>query len=272
MTDHSNVTLDEILFENRNKDYGAYELRKTYQKTISKSVLFGVSAFFGLTITTYIFAHQKEEGKELQTVIVNLTNIPEEKPEPAPPKEEPKPEPPKEQVKSVEFEPVVPVNDEKDIIESPPPTTEELAGAKISTETKSGVEDDGTIFSAPPAETPTTETVVTEMKEDNTVFTSVEVSPSYVGGMAEMYRFLSKNINYPSAAQRSNIEGRVFISFVVEKDGSITGVEVLKGLGFGCDEEATRVVKMMPKWNAGKQNGNPVRVKFTIPVSYKLDN
>lgn len=272
MTDHSNVTLDEILFENRNKDYGAYELRKTYHKTVSKSVLFGVSAFLGLTITTYIFANQKEEVEIQKAIIINIQKIENDKPEPVPPKEEPKPEPPKEQVKSVEFEPIETVSDEKDIIESPPPTEDELKGAKISTETHDGKEDDGSIFSAPPAETPTTETVVTEMKEDNTVFTSVEVSPTFVGGMTEMYRFLSKNMTYPSAAQRNSIEGKVILSFVVEKDGSVSGVEVLRGLGFGCDEEALRVVKMMPKWNAGKQNGNPVRVKFFIPLAFKLDN
>lgn len=272
MTDHSNVTLDEILFENRNKDYGAYELRKTYQKTISQSVLFGVSAFLGLTITTYIFANQKENPTTLTIVTCDLLPIDIDEIKPIPPKEEPKPiEPIKQEQSTIKFMEPEAVQDDVIIDETPPPKHDDLEGRQISTVDKDGTVDES-IFSAPPAEIPTTETVVTEMKEDNTVFTSVEVSPTFVGGMTEMYRFLSKNMTYPSAAQRNSIEGKVILSFVVEKDGSVSGVEVLRGLGFGCDEEALRVVKMMPKWNAGKQNGNPVRVKYFIPLTFKLDN
>jgi protein TonB len=87
-----------------------------------------------------------------------------------------------------------------------------------------------------------------------------------------MYKFLGKNLKYPTAAQRANIQGKVFLSFIVEKDGSITDIETMKGIGFGCDEEAMRVVKLMPKWIAGKQNGRNVRVKFTIPVFFRLDD
>jgi protein TonB len=269
--DSTNETLDEIIFEHRNKNYGAYQLRKSYRKTISKSVLLGVSAFLSLTIATYIFANQTQKEDALRMVSVVLSDLPPEKPEPLPPKEKPAPEPIKEEVKTKQYIDIVPVEDDANIVETPPPTTDELKDSKISTETKEGISDES-IFSAPPAETPVTETVITEIKEDNTVFTAVEVNPSFMGGMQEMYRFLGKNIQYPLAAQRNNIEGKVTVSFIVEKDGSISSVEVLKGLGFGCDEEAVRVVKMMPKWLAGKQNGNAVRVKFTIPIFYKLDN
>jgi protein TonB len=99
----------------------------------------------------------------------------------------------------------------------------------------------------------------------------VEQQPEFPGGTAEMYKYLSKNIKYPSAASRANVSGRVFMSFVVNTDGSIQDVSVLKGLGFGCDEEAIRVVKAMPKWKPGKQSGRAVRVKYNLPINFQLE-
>jgi len=123
-----------------------------------------------------------------------------------------------------------------------------------------------------PAEAPPTVTKVLEIEEDNSPFLVVEVQPSFMGGNNEMYKFLGKNLKYPSAAQSANIQGKVFLSFIVEKDGSISGIESMNGIGFGCDEEAIRVMKLMPKWIAGKQNGRNVRVKFTIPVFFRLND
>jgi periplasmic protein TonB len=84
-----------------------------------------------------------------------------------------------------------------------------------------------------------------------------------------MYNFITDNIRYPIEAQRNYISGRVFVKFVVEKDGSIGDVEVKKSLGYGCDEEAVRVVKLMPKWNPGSQNGKLVRVYYNMPILFK---
>ncbi len=111
-----------------------------------------------------------------------------------------------------------------------------------------------------------------EKTDDNEVFTAVEEPPAYPGGMDEMRKFLASNIQYPLEASKNNIQGKVFVSFVVGKDGSIENTEVLKGIGGGCDEEAMRVISIMPKWFPGKQNGNPVRVKFTLPVTFATDN
>ena len=146
-----------------------------------------------------------------------------------------------------------------------------MENAVISNKTQDGIETNE-IAAEPPTEAPTAVTKVLEIEEDNTPFTTVEVQPSFMGGNSEMYKFLGKNLKYPTAAQRANIQGKVFLSFIVEKDGSITDIETMKGIGFGCDEEAMRVVKLMPKWIAGKQNGRNVRVKFTIPVFFKLDD
>jgi TonB family protein len=103
------------------------------------------------------------------------------------------------------------------------------------------------------------------------IFTAVEQNPEFIGGQAKMYQYLGEHIKYPAAAQRANISGRVFVKFVVEDDGTISDVEVMKGIGFGCDEEAIRVVKSMPKWNPGVQNGKNVRVYYNMPIVYKLD-
>ena len=89
--------------------------------------------------------------------------------------------------------------------------------------------------------------------------------------MGALNQYLGKNIRYPAAAQRANVSGRVFVSFVVNTDGSIQDVTVLKGLGFGTDEEAVRVVKGMPKWRPGKQSGRPVRVKYNLPINFQLE-
>ena len=102
------------------------------------------------------------------------------------------------------------------------------------------------------------------------VFTIVEEMPSYPGGEAKMYEYLGKNIKYPQIARESGIQGRVFVNYVVEPDGSVSNVKVLRGIGGGCDEEAMRVVKAMPKWKPGKQRGKAVRVSYTLPVVFKL--
>jgi protein TonB len=117
--------------------------------------------------------------------------------------------------------------------------------------------------------------VFTEIEEEETVeeqpiFIVVESSPEFPGGMNMMMKYLRDNLKYPQIARETNIQGRVFVSFVVEIDGSITDVSVLRGIGGGCDEEAVRVVKNMPKWTPGKQRGMPVRVRFNLPVKFTL--
>jgi protein TonB len=106
--------------------------------------------------------------------------------------------------------------------------------------------------------------------EEQQIFLVVEEMPSYPGGEQEMYRFISQNIEYPRMAKESGISGRVFVTFVVEKDGSVTDVKVLRGIGGGCDEEAIRVIKSMPKWKAGKQRGKAVRVQYRMPIKFTL--
>lgn len=112
--------------------------------------------------------------------------------------------------------------------------------------------------------------VVEEVVEEEPIFQVVEEMPSFPGGDAECMRFLSKNIKYPTIAQENGIQGRVILQFVVNKDGSIVDVTVARSVDPYLDKEAVRVVKMMPKWTPGKQRGKPVRVKYTLPVMFRL--
>lgn len=99
---------------------------------------------------------------------------------------------------------------------------------------------------------------------------ALEQQPAPVGGMEAFYKYLSRNLKYPDSARRMGISGKVFVQFVVDKDGSLSDVEILKGIGSGCDEEAVRVVKTAPKWNPGKQRSRPVRVRMSIPIVFKM--
>lgn len=110
-----------------------------------------------------------------------------------------------------------------------------------------------------------------EEAEETQIFTVVESMPGFPGGEAARIKYLNENIKYPQMARESGIQGRVFVTFVVERDGAVTDVRVLRGIGGGCDEEAVRVIKNMPKWNAGKQRGKPVRVQFNMPILFKLN-
>lgn len=109
-----------------------------------------------------------------------------------------------------------------------------------------------------------------EVVEDNTIFEFLEEMPEFPGGAGEMMKWLGKNIKYPAIAQENNIQGRVMVSFVVERDGSVSDVKVIRGVDPSLDKEAIRVVKAMPKWKPGMQTGKPVRARFNLPVTFKL--
>jgi TonB family protein len=113
-------------------------------------------------------------------------------------------------------------------------------------------------------------TVLPPQQKDTRIFTEVEHVPNYPGGVNKFYKFLQQNIKYPAEARNKKIEGKVFVSFIVEKDGSLSNLKVLRDPGAGCGAEAVRVMKLSPKWNAGVQNGHKVRVQYTLPISFTL--
>jgi protein TonB len=123
---------------------------------------------------------------------------------------------------------------------------------------------------APPIPSTETETPAAEPEESDEPFIIVENPPMPEGGFEGFGKYLQKNLKYPEQARRMNVEGKVFVQFVIDKDGLPTDITVLKGIGSGCDEEAVRVIKNMPKWTPGKQRGRPVKVKMSLPVVFKL--
>ena len=115
------------------------------------------------------------------------------------------------------------------------------------------------------------DTIHKEVIEDGELFGCiVETMPSFRGGEQKLFEFIGNNVVYPQEAKEAGIEGQVFVEFYIEKDGTVTDGKVLKGIGYGCDEEALRVIGLMPKWYPGKQRGKAVRVRYTLPINFKL--
>jgi protein TonB len=108
-------------------------------------------------------------------------------------------------------------------------------------------------------------------EDENKIFTVVEQQPEFQGGYEAMMNFIKKNMRYPASARRMGVDGTVYVSFVVSKDGSISEVKTIRGISADCDKEAMRVVSMMPPWRPGKQNGKPVFVRFVLPIKFKLN-
>lgn len=110
------------------------------------------------------------------------------------------------------------------------------------------------------------------VEDSSSVFQIVETMPEFPGGQDKMYDFITKNLNYPKLAKENGIQGKVFVSFVVEKDGRISNVKCIKDIGSGCGEECVRIIKKMPNWKPGTQGGKFVRVQFNLPFIFKLDD
>ena len=165
--------------------------------------------------------------------------------------------------------PVVTVEAEKEAPVIVPPPID----ANIGTVDVKG--DKPTTYVAPvdvtPPPPPPPREVEDKKPEPDILFTIVEQNPEFIGGQKAMYQFLSNNIKYPAVARESAIEGTVYVGFVVGKDGAIRDVAIKRGIGGGCNEEALRVVKLMPNWAPGKQQGRAVSVSYTIPIKFHLD-
>ncbi len=169
-------------------------------------------------------------------------------------------------------EEIIPITEQK-VKPPPPPPPKQVTQIKI-VEDDVEVEDELDIDVEADDETVVDEYIPPVEDEEEVseaeIFTVVESMPSFPGGMGALMKYLAENIKYPPLAKESGIQGRVFINFVVEPNGSISNVKVLRGIGGGCDEEAVRVVERMPKWSPGKQRGKPVRVSYNLPVKFTL--
>lgn len=248
-------------------------LRKLYEPTLTRAAGIGVGLFLLAISAPTLYARLIDRNvKQEIMVVANLEKI---KLEPLPEKEkiielQPEKLPAVSTVRSLPPE-VLP----DEAVEAPalPPTVEELADANPGEKTQEGTGDEAEII-APPEETaaPTkTEAVVEAPAREELPFLKVEQDPEFPGGLSAIGNFFQKNLKYPRQAIQASMSGKVYVSFVVNTDGSLTDVQVLKGIGFGCDEEALRVIRAMPRWKPGKQVGRAVRVRFNLPVAFTLE-
>jgi periplasmic protein TonB len=255
----------ELVFDNKNKDYGAYDLRKHYAGNLVKSMAI---AFFSVAVlyTGYTVLKPKPELVEIRNfdggVKPMIYDV--KPPVVVPPK--PQTIKPPVQVTTVRFPIPKVVPDEQ--AENPPKLID-LDTKAIGPENKKGT-GDGVNIDIP--ETGTGDNGMKDVVEDTRPKETYEIQvlPQPFGGEAAWAKFLQKNLHYPAAAIDARAQGKVFLSFIVEKDGHISSIVVERGVGFGLDEEAVRVLKLAPAWKPGIQNGHQVRVKFNMPISFQL--
>jgi periplasmic protein TonB len=250
-------SLEEIVFKNRNKEYGSYILRKKYRKYLTISFIIGLLVIISAAAYPLINAYLNKEKllrEKEKSVTAEMLNMPKEDLPPPPPP----PPPPEALVEKVKFtapKVVEDTNVESDF------GKQDLLAQKGNTEVPT---------EEVQVEEKEVKTQVIEQKVEAEVFLIVEEPPTFPGGDAALYKWLGENLKYPEEAKELGIQGRVFVSFVVEPDGSPSNVVVKRGIGGGCDEEAIRIVKAMPKWAPGKQRGQPVRVQFNLPIKFTL--
>ena len=256
----------ELVFANRNKEYGAYELRQHSADTTVKAM--GIT-FLSITAAfiagSILFKPDVNISPVITPDALKLTKVDIITP---PKKEEIKQPESAKPMKSTKF--LVPVVTAGPVVETPPDVSK-IVGA-VGPQT---VDDPGDISvpeNLPENAGTGTSAVEATPKIDNTIYgkTGVDVMPEPEGGAAGWTKFLQKNLRYPGQASDAGKSGNVWVSFVVEKDGQISNLTVDKGAGYGMDEEALRVLKLSKKWKPGKQNGQPVRVKYTLPLNFVL--
>ncbi|PSL47218.1 protein TonB [Chitinophaga niastensis] len=264
----------DILFDGRNKDYGAYELRSRYDKRVRNAVI-GTASIVLVMIGGYVLNNKLMAAENNhhplfvdKTMKLDEVKIPE--PDPVIPPPPPVHTAPPPAAATIDF--TTPVITNKEVPpDQMPPRHEEMNNKVIGFENKDGelsgngnelvdVAGPGNNVVAPPT---------TAAKE--TIFTVVEIPPSFPGGEDALMKYLGKSIRYPAVAQENGIEGTIYIQFVVDRDGNIKDVKTVGAAkGGGLEEEAARVVRNMPKWKPGRQNNQSVAVFFSLPIRFKL--
>ena len=270
----------DMVFAGKNKEYGAYQLRKGTSGRNIKSLLILViaAALVGGFLAWKVIEQKQAEEQQAYMEAMELAKLQEQA------KKEEKKKPEKVQPK-IEAKKEIPVARETQKFTAPVIKKDELVKEEnqvkqmdklddkvaVGSEDKEGVKDrtveavrsEIAVAAPPPPPAPKPE-VATK------VFDVVEEMPSFPGGQGALMQYLASNIKYPVVAQENGVQGRVIVSFVVERDGPISDVKVARSVDPSLDREAQRVVKSMPKWKPGKQNGSAVRVKYTVPVVFRL--
>lgn len=261
----------DILFDERNKEYGAYELRRQYNRRLGMALL--ITAIAGLIIVVgSVLAKNINTGKKKNAVIVedvNLQKVQQEeqqKVEPPPPPP-PKQEPPK--IEITKFTPPKIVEDQEVKKEDEVKEQEDLKDANIGKIDQEGIKSD---VVNPPKVEEATQVVQAPAEDDNTIFTKVEIEAGFPGGDGAWKKFLERNLNGQTPSDNGAPEGtyRVLVQFVVDKEGNVSDVKALTNYGYGMEEEAVKAIKKGPKWTAAEQNGRKVKAYRTQPIVFQV--
>lgn len=279
--DLSSKEWTDIVFEGKNKEFGAYQLRSTSDRRHNKAVLFTIIGLIVVLVGGYFWGmysdykraeYEAQLQAQLEQQLAALAEEPveEDQPEENQAIEEPEPEQatPEEILNTIKDTQIAVVADTevKEDITSKDEVQESTAAVGATTFDK-GTDDLNVV------RVHKDEIIVEEKKPEpkkDEIFTAVEQMPQVPGGDAELYKWISSHIKYPTMAAENNIQGRVTVRFVVKEDGSIGRVEVLRGKDPDLDKEAQRVVKTLPKFIPGKMNGRAVQVWYTLPINFKL--
>ena len=260
----------DLVFDHRNKNYGAYELRQSYGRTMTKSMGIAFAAVVLLSAAAIIFKAKPKPIDNSRIIEVKLDPSIPKPPVEAKPRQQDAPAPVEHQKPAAPIETkgfttphIVPTDPPTD-----PPTITDLKDAAIGPADVKGTPGGNTVIEQPQqggggGGAGKGEEVVTD-------FGGLEVMPEPVGGAAAWAKFLQKNLRFPGAAQDAGVSGRVLLSFIIEKDGTLSNIKVERPAGYGFDEEALRVLKLAKAWKPGVQNGQNVRVRYSIPISFQL--
>ena len=250
----------ELVFEAKNHEYGAFELRKNSSKRHVRALLIASVLFVLVVSAPSLIKQIFPKTVEKDVTVRVLSKIELDKPKENILKEIPPPPPPMRN--TIKFTPPVIKPDEQVQEEEQPKLQKEVIETKAAISTVAF--DKGTDDVAAPV---ATQKITEEVEQP---FVIVEQMPQFPGGEKEMMKFIHNNLRYPSLAAENGIQGTVIVNFVVDHEGKITRIKVVRGIGGGCDEEAMRVLSKMPAWSPGRQGGKPVLVSYTVPIKYVL--
>jgi len=260
----------DIIFDGKNKSYGAYDLRKSYSKRITYAIIATVAICASILLITFLSTLINDNSKKnaivVQDVILEDVKKDEKKPEVPPPPPPPKQEPPK--VEITKFTPPKIVKDEE--VKEPPPEVAKLEETKIGTINQEGTKDEGVV--APPVESKGTGTVEAPKQEEdyNQVFKSVQIEAEFPGGKSAWAKFLERNLNSALPSENGAPSGKysVIVSFLVDKSGNISDVDAENDPGYKTKEEAIRVLKKGPSWKPAIQNGRQVAYRMRQTITF----
>ncbi len=254
----------DLVFDPRYRSYGGYELRTNSPKRHFKALVIAGLFFVFIIAAPFLVKQIFPKKAEKDTQVRMLTNIRLD-----PPKEDEiikeVPLPPEPLRNTIKFT-LPEIKPDELVAEEPPPTQKEMVNQKAAIGTTTF--DKGTDDIAAPTATSDNAKIA---GDSDVPLTVVDQMPQFPGGEREMLRFIKNNLRYPLSAQENGIQGTVILNFVVDREGRIINLKVVKGIGFGCDEESMRVIEKMPSWSPGKQRGQAVLVSFTMPIRFVLN-